>query len=156
MEKGAQSAHALQQMFAITSMLCISPVSSSSGQTQRRKGAKTQAFRFLGSFARHRDRIMQREEKPGQILMILSCHDSVCLAAAVPHCVLASLRLCVNCPSWVQAASCRGHHHPLAGPGTEPADNAPNNNSGENVNPPNQEQLSLRLVILNTILLSYG
>jgi hypothetical protein len=29
--------------------------------TQRRKGAKSQGFRFLGSFARHRDRIM-----PGQ------------------------------------------------------------------------------------------
>jgi hypothetical protein len=46
--------------------------------TQRRKGAKSQGSRFLGSFARHRDRIMQREEKPGQIPMILFCHDSVC------------------------------------------------------------------------------
>jgi hypothetical protein len=47
--------------------------------------------------------IMQREEKPGQIPMILSCHDSVFLVAAVPHCVLASLRLCVNRLCWVQA-----------------------------------------------------
>jgi hypothetical protein len=30
------------------------------------KGAKTQGFRSLGSFARRSDRIMQREEKPGQ------------------------------------------------------------------------------------------
>src|ERR1035437_4719838 len=73
--------------------------------TQRREGAKSQGFRFLGSFARQRDRIMQREEKPGQIPMILSCHDSVFLVAAMPHCVLASLRLCVNCLCWVPAYS---------------------------------------------------
>jgi hypothetical protein len=46
---------------------------------------------------------MQREDKPGQIPMILPCHDSVFLAAAVPHCVLASLRLCVNRLFWIQA-----------------------------------------------------
>jgi hypothetical protein len=51
--------------------------------TQRRKGAKTQGFRFLGSFTR-----WESDSSPS-------------FPSRLPAlCVLASLRLCVNCLSW--------------------------------------------------------
>src|ERR1035441_1970137 len=74
------------------------PHSTREGQWQDRIGAKVPSRKDFGSWAASpgtgteawQDRIMQRKEKPGQIPMILSCHDSVFFVAAVPPCRLSS------------------------------------------------------------------
>ena len=61
--------------------------------TQRRKGAKTQGFQFLGSPTR-----WVSDSSPS-----FPSHFPA-------RCVLASWRLCVNCLSWAQAVNCWGWH----------------------------------------------